>query len=377
MAKSAPTKRDYYEVLGVARTASEKDIKSAYRKLALQYHPDKNPGDTTAEEKFKEAAEAYAVLSDADKRGRYDRFGHQATGGAGGGFQGFDPSTFGDFSDILGDLFGFGAGGGRRRGAANPGADLRYDVELTFEEAAFGVTKSLTFSRLETCDTCRGGGSADGKPPVNCQTCGGRGQVAMSQGFFTVATTCPRCRGEGRVVTDPCTSCRGDGRVEKERTVEIRIPAGVDTGARLRVSGEGEHGRRGGQPGDLFVVVEVEEHPTFHRDGYDVVADLELTFPQAVLGTEVEVPTLHGPVPLAVPAGTQNEAAFVLRGKGVQRLDGRGKGDHVVRARLTVPHPRALGKREVELLQELATLQGSTVREEKSILDHIKDVFAG
>lgn len=370
-------KRDFYEVLEVAREATDKEIKAAYRKKALQYHPDKNPGNAEAEELFKEAAEAYSVLSDPEKRARYDRFGHQAGGGGGGaGFQGFDPSVFGDFGDILGDLFGF-AGGGRRRGGASPGADLRYDLRLSFEEAAFGVTKSLEFHRLETCATCTGSGSADSAAPAACQTCGGRGQIAMSQGFFTMARTCPRCNGEGRVVTNPCRDCRGDGRVEQPRSLEIRIPAGVDTGARLRISGEGEHGRRGGPQGDLFVVLEVADHEVFEREGYDVLAKVALAYPQAVLGTTVEVPTLHGPNELTMPPGTQHDQAFVLRGKGVPRLDGRGRGDHVVRVELTVPHPRDLEKRELELLHELASMRGTPVKEEKGLLAQLKDVFTG
>jgi molecular chaperone DnaJ len=373
--RSSTGKRDYYEVLGVARDASEKDVKAAYRKLAVKYHPDKNPGDKEAEERFKEAAEAYAVLSDGEKRAQYDRFGH--SGPAGAGFSGFDPGTFGDFADILGEMFGFGMGGGRRRGGAVPGADLRYDLELSFEEAAFGTTKTLHFPRLETCEVCSGSGSASGRPPAACTTCGGRGQVAVSQGFFTVARTCPRCGGEGRIVSDPCANCRGDGRSEAERTLEIRIPAGVDGAARLRIAGEGEHGRRGGPPGDLFVVLSVARHPQFERDGYDVAADVVLTYPQLVLGTEVEVPTLHGPATLEVPPGTATDHVFTLRGKGVPRLDGRGRGDHLARVRLEIPHPRDLDKRRLELLAELSELEGSAVREGKSLLDRVKDALIG
>lgn len=373
--RSKTGKRDFYEVLGIARDASEKDVKAAYRKLAVQYHPDKNPGDHQAEERFKEAAEAYAVLSDSEKRAQYDRFGHDAPGGA--GFSGFDPGTFGDFADILGEMFGFGAGGGRRRGGAVPGADLRYDLELSFEEAAFGATKTLTFPRLETCATCTGSGSASGKAPAACSTCGGRGQVAVSQGFFTVARTCPRCGGEGRIVSDPCQACRGDGRTERERTLEIRIPGGVDSGARLRISGEGEHGRRGGPPGDLFVVLEVADHAEFQRDGYDVLAEVEVSYSQLVLGADLEVATLHGPAQLEVPTGTAAGHTFTLRGKGVPRLDGRGRGDHLVRLKLAVPHPRDLDKRQVELLTELAELEGKAVRGEKSLLHRVKDALIG
>src|SRR5690349_193803 len=251
-------KRDYYEVLGVERSASAQEIKSAYRKIAVRDHPDKNPGNKEAEERFKEAAEAYAVLSDQEKRGRYDRFGHQGVGGAGGGFGGFDPTIFADFSDILGDFFGFG-GAGRRGGGSGMtrGADLRYDLTLTFEEAAFGTETTLRIPRLEGCPKCSGTGSADNKPPVVCTACRGQGQVRFTQGFFTVARTCPQCQGEGRVIEDPCKRCKGAGLVEKERNIQVQIPAGVDHGARLRMSGEGEHGRHGGPPGDLYVMLSV------------------------------------------------------------------------------------------------------------------------
>ena len=254
--------RDYYEILSVSRDATGAEIKSAYRQLAVRYHPDRNPGDAEAEERFKEAAEAYAVLSDADKRSRFDRFGHAGLGGAAGGAAGFDPAIFADFSDILGDFFGFG--GGRRRGgggrAPRRGADLRYDLVISFEEAAFGSEETLRIPRLETCPDCKGGGSADGKQPRVCSACGGHGQVRYSQGFFTVARTCPQCHGEGTVVADPCRNCRGEGRVERERSIQVTIPAGVDSGSRLRLTGEGEHGRFGGPAGDLYVVIAVEPH---------------------------------------------------------------------------------------------------------------------
>ncbi|MEM6794747.1 MAG: molecular chaperone DnaJ, partial [Acidobacteriota bacterium] len=261
-------KRDYYEVLGVTREATPTDIKSAYRKLAVQFHPDRNQDNPQAEEKFKEAAEAYSVLSDSDKRARYDRFGHQAAGGGGGGFSGFDPDVFGDFSDVLGDLFGFG---GRRRSARQgvPGADLRYDLKISFEEAAFGTEKRLSFERLEKCETCNGTGSADGKMRV-CQTCSGAGRVRFSQGFFSVARTCPECGGLGRLITNPCPDCRGEGRRRALRELDVTIPAGIDHGMRLRLRGEGEHGQRGGPPGDLDVVLLVEPHERLQRDGADV-----------------------------------------------------------------------------------------------------------
>lgn len=370
-------KRDYYEVLGVERNAGEKDIKSAYRKMAQKYHPDRNPGDKEAEEKFKEAAEAYAVLSDQDKRARYDRFGHQGLGGAGGfGAGGIDPTIFADFSDILGDFFGLG--GGRGRGGSSGmtrGSDLRYDLTLTFEEAAFGVETTLRIPRLETCGECKGSGSQGGATPTACTTCGGRGQVRFTQGFFTVARTCPQCHGEGRVISDPCKECQGEGRVEKERSLSVKIPAGVDTGARLRLVGEGEHGRRGGPAGDLYVVVQVRPHAKFRREGSTVFSRLTLTFPQAALGTTVEVETLHGKAPLDIPPGTAHGRDFRLRHQGIERLDGGGKGDHVVSVEVEVPHPRDLSEEEVQLLKRLAEIRGVAVKEERGVLGRVKNLF--
>ena len=353
------TRRDYYETLGVARDASEKEIKAAYRKLALQFHPDKNPGDKAAEEKFKEAAEAYAVLSDADKRARYDRFGAQGAPSFEGGF---DPSTFGDFSDILGDLFGMGGFGGRAaRGGAEPGADLRYDLEISFEEAAFGLTRKLQVPRLERCD--------------DCAACGGRGQVRFTQGFFTLARPCPSCRGEGVTIADPCKSCRGEGRVERVRSLEVKIPAGVDVGARLRLVGEGEHGRRGGPKGDLYVVLGIAPHEQFEREGTNVHAEVEIGFAQAVLGATVEVETLHGTKELEIPAGTRHGEQFRLKGQGIPRLGGSGKGDHVAHAAIRVPRPSELTDEQRELLEKLAELEGSPVKSERGVLDRVRDLF--
>jgi molecular chaperone DnaJ len=372
-------KRDYYEVLGVSRTAGAQEIKAAYRKIAVREHPDRNPGDKEAEERFKEAAEAYSVLSDQDKRNRYDRFGHQGVQGAGAG--GFDPTIFADFSDILGDFFGLGGGFGRRGGGGSGmtrGADLRYDLTLTFEEAAFGTETALRIPRLETCPKCTGNGSASGAPPAVCSACGGRGQVRFTQGFFTVARTCPQCQGEGRVVTDPCTECKGEGRVERERSISVKIPAGVDTGARLRLSGEGEHGRRGGPAGDLYVVLQVRPHKQFRRDGSTVLSRLSIGYPQAVLGTTVEVDTLHGKAPLDIPAGTAHGRDFRLRGQGIDRLDGSGRGDHVVNIQVEVPNPRDLSDEEVQLLRRLAELSGQTVKEEKEgFVDRVKKNLFG
>jgi molecular chaperone DnaJ len=362
-------KRDYYEVLGVGKAAGPQDIKSAYRKIAQRDHPDRNPGDKAAEERFKEAAEAYAVLSDADKRARYDRFGHQA---AGGGFSGFDPTIFADFSDILGDFFGFGRRGGG--GGLQRGADLRYDLALSFEEAAFGAETTLAVPRLETCPKCSGSGSAGGGP-VTCSACGGRGQVRFTQGFFTVARTCPQCQGEGRMITDPCSECRGEGRVEREREITVKIPAGVDTGARLRLTGEGEHGRRGGPPGDLYVVLVVRPHRQFRRDGATVLSRATVTFPQAVLGASIEVATLRGSATLEIPAGTQHGRDFRLRGQGVDRLDGSGRGDQVVSVEIGIPAVKELSDEELQLLRRLAELAGSPVREERGVLDRVKNLF--
>ena len=367
------TKRDYYEILGVERGCSEKEIKAAYRRLALQFHPDKNPGDKAAEEKFKEAAEAYAVLSDADKRAGYDRFGHQGAQS----FGGFDPSTFGDFSDILGDLFGFGGfgGGGRGRGGAEAGADLRYDLTLTFEEAAFGLGRKLEIPRLEGCEECGGSGAAAGTKPQPCTACGGRGQVRFTQGFFTLARPCPTCRGEGMTISDPCKGCRGEGRVERVKSLEVKIPAGIDSGARLRLVGEGEHGRRGGPAGDLYVVIAIAPHERFEREGTHVHAEVEIGYGQAALGAKVEVETLHGAKELEIPAGTHHGETFRLRGQGIPRLGGSGKGDHVAHVAIRVPRPSELTDEQRDLLAKLAELEGRPAREDRGVLDRVRDLF--
>ena len=368
--------RDYYEVLGVARDASAREIKSAYRKLAVRHHPDRNPGDREAETAFKAAAEAYSVLSDPDKRARYDRFGRQ---GVGGGFGGFDPETFGDFSDILGDFFGFGdifGRSARRPGGGRPGADLRYRLELSLEEAAFGVEKTLEVPRLETCESCGGQGSEGGAEPPACSACGGRGQVRFTQGFFTVARPCPQCRGEGRVVTDPCRQCRGRGRVEKKRQLQVQVPAGVDNGTRMRLAGEGEHGHRGGPPGSLFVDLSVRPREGLERDGPHVMSTVGVTFPEAVLGCSKTVSTLHGDEVVEIPAGTPHGAHFRIKGKGIERLDRAGRGDHIVTVDLGVPHPRDLSEEEIENLRRLAELQGSEVRDGGGVLDKVKNLFA-
>jgi molecular chaperone DnaJ len=374
------SKRDYYEVLGIERGAAAGEIKKAYRRLAVQYHPDKNPGDAEAEGRFKEAAEAYAVLSDPEKRERYDRFGHAGVPGV-GGFGGFDPATFGDFADILGDLFGFGDhfGGGRRRQGSRrtAGADLRYDLRLTFEEAAFGTTRELRVPRLETCEACAGTGSEGQRAPTTCNACAGLGQVRFTQGFLTVARTCPQCHGAGRVVADPCPECRGARRVERERSLEVKIPAGVDEGSRLRLSGEGEHGLFGGPPGDLYVVLRVEPDERFERHGADVHGLARISFPQAVLGGAVAVATVHGDTPLEIPPGTRPGETLRLAGKGVSRLDGRGHGDHVAHVELEIPNAGSLSEEERELLRRLAEISGQTLRERRSVKKRVKELFGG
>lgn len=370
------TQRDYYEILEVSRDATAQEIKRAYRAAAVRWHPDRNPGDAEAETRFKEAAEAYSVLSDEEKRARYDRFGHQGVSGA--GFSGFDPSTFADFADILGDLFGFGDlfGGRRRRGPrAQAGADLRYELSVTLEEAAFGTTQTLQIPRLETCETCKGSGAADGSSPIPCSACGGRGQVHFTQGFFTVARTCPQCRGEGRVIKDPCPDCDGARRIEKLHKVEVHIPAGVDTGNRLRLAGEGEHGLLGGPTGDLYVDIIVEPDSRFERRGSDVVSSLPLHFAQATLGATLPVETLHGLEQLQVPGGTAHGAELRLRGKGIPRLGSSGRGDHVVRIEIEVPDPKKLSEEQRELLHRLAELDEKDVDGERGMLDRVKDLF--
>lgn len=370
------TTRDYYEVLGVSRDASGREVKTAYRKLAVRHHPDRNPDDKEAEARFKEAAEAYAVLSDPDKRARYDQFGHRGVSST--GFGGFDATTFGDFADILGDFFGMGFGdlfGGRRSGGGEPGADLRYRLRLDLEQAAFGTEEALTVPRLETCSTCEGSGSADNATPAACSACGGYGQVRISQGLFSVARTCPQCRGEGRVITDPCKDCHGEGRVECERSIEVKIPAGVDTGTRLRLTGEGEHGRRGGRTGDLYVDILVQDHPTFEREGPHVRSWLNLSYVEAVLGTTAEIETLHGTTFVEIPPGTAHGKEFRISRQGIARLDGRGQGDHIARVRLDVPHPRHLSETEIEILRQLAEAQGKEVRGERGVLNRVRDLF--
>ena len=363
-------------MLSVSRTATDQEIKSAYRRLAVKYHPDKNPNDATAEEKFKEAAEAYSVLSDAEQRRRYDRFGHAGVSSSAGAGNWGAPG-FGGIEDILGDLFGFGdvfggARGGARRSAAQRGADLRYDLEITLEEAASGMTAQLRIPRLELCDTCKGSGAKAGTQPETCTTCNGTGQVRYQQGFFSVARTCHVCRGAGRVIKEPCATCNGAGRVEREKQMEVKIPAGVETGSRLRVSGEGEAGTQGGAPGDLYVVIHVAAHEQFERQGSNLYEAVPITFAQAALGAEMMVKTLDGEEKLKIPTGTQTGTVFRLRGKGMPALGGRGRGDLFVS--VTVMTPTSLTREQRRLLEQLAEVENKDL-EDKGLVDKVRDIF--
>jgi molecular chaperone DnaJ len=375
------SKRDYYDILGVPRDATDQTIKSAYRKLALKYHPDRNPGDPAAEEEFKLAAEAYAIISDPDKRSAYDRFGHAGVSGSGG----FDPNAFAGFEDIfgnIGDLFGFGDmfGGRRRRGGPQRGSDLRYDLEISFEEAFTGTETSIQIPREETCETCAGSGAAAGSAPEVCGQCKGSGQLRFQQGFLTVARPCSTCRGTGKVISKPCLACRGAGRVGRERKITPKIPAGIATGQRLRLYGEGEHGSAGGPPGDLYVVVHVQDHDIFHREDDDLYCHLTVSFPMLAMGGTAAVPTMTGDEQIKIPAGTQVGARFKLRGKGMPNVSGRGQGDLFAITRVAIP--KKLTKEQKHLLEELAktmpqeTLDTSEPDEgEKPFFEKVKDIF--
>jgi len=376
------TKRDYYEILGVAREASAEQIKSAYRKAALQWHPDRNPEKKEeAEHKFREASEAYSVLSDPQKRAIYDRLGH-----AGLGNRGFDPGSgfnatiFEEFQDIFGDLFGFEEvlGGGRRRGRGQRGqrgADLRYDMSLSFEDAAAGVNTKIRVTRLENCESCKGTGAKPGSGMATCKTCGGRGQMSYSQGFFSITRTCPACQGVGQVIREACATCRGQGRVERERTLEVGIPAGVDSGTRLRMSGQGEPGTNGGPAGDLYIFLEVKEHSIFERRGADLLCTIPISVAQASLGDMIKIPTLKGEEDLEIPEGTQSGQIFRKKGKGLPNPHG-GRGDLYVNIHVVIPSK--VSKEQRRLLEQLGQsmrVENKPEERSSSFFDKVKDIF--
>ncbi len=373
------SKRDYYEVLGVAKNASDDEIKKAYRKLAMKHHPDRNPDDKSAEEKFKEAKEAYEVLSDSDKRAAYDQFGHEGVNpqGGPGGFGGFGGGTAGfDFSDIFEGIFGGAAGGGGGRGRSNVyrGADLRYNLEITLEEAARGTETKIRIPTLEECETCHGTGAKAGTQPQTCPTCQGHGQVRMQQGFFSIQQTCPRCHGTGKIIAEPCSSCQGQGRVKKHKTLSVKIPAGVDEGDRIRLAGEGEAGVNGGPAGDLYVMIHLKAHQLFTRDGDDLHCEMPVSFATAALGGEIEIPTLEGQARIKIPAETQGGKVFRLRGKGIKGVRSQAAGDllcHVV-----VETPVKLSSRQKELLREFESLsQQNNNPKAQSFMDRVKEFF--
>lgn len=371
-----PPRRDFYEVLEVSRDASDEDIKRAYRKQALKYHPDRNPGDKEAEERFKECSAAYQILCDPEKRAQYDRFGAAAFEGPGGGFD-FSAGFEDIFSGIFGDFFGQARGGGGGRGGrtrARRGDDLRYNLDLGFEEAAFGCEKTITVPRMATCDTCDGQGAKPGTKPKTCSGCRGSGQVRFQQGFFSIAKTCGQCNGQGSVIGDPCAKCQGQGAIRRTQNLSVKIPAGVDTGSRLKLRGEGEAGGGGGPAGDLYVVIRVKEHALFRREDSDVICDFPLSFPQAALGADIEVPTIEGKHKMRIPPGTQSGALFRLKGKGIADLRGYGRGDHVVR--VVVETPRKLTKRQQELLEEFAKSTGQEVHPmSRGFFEKVKEMF--
>jgi molecular chaperone DnaJ len=360
--------KDYYEILGVPIDASEADIKKAFRQLALKYHPDRNPGNKEAEEKFKEINEAYSCLSDPEKRVNYDRFG--VAEGVGVGFGPFE-TGFGDiFEDIFGDFFGTFTG--RRRPRPAKGNDFRYDLDITLMEAVFGTEKTFEVPRWENCTDCNGTGSVPGKGPIVCPNCKGTGQIRLNQGFFSISKTCGKCHGTGKVITDPCKFCKGQGKVMKFRTINVKIPAGVDTGSRLRISGEGELGIHGGPPGDLYVILNVEEHPFFKRDGTEIFCEVPISFPQAALGAEIEIPTIDGTSKINIPSGTPSGRIFYIKGKGLTKIGGHLRGNQVVRVYVDVP--KKLTPRQRELIEELSRTDGDEIT--KSFKEKLKEIFS-
>ena len=368
-------KRDYYEVLGVDRGASSEDLKKAYRRLAMKFHPDRQSSDPKAEEKFKEASEAYEILNDGEKRAAYDRFGHAGVDPNQGGASGFE----GSFSDIFGDVFGdiFGGSRGRSDGVSR-GSDLRYNLNLTLEQAVGGDTIEIKIPVMTACADCDGTGCAPGSSPTTCSDCSGTGQIRVSQGFFSLQQTCPRCRGQGRIITDPCRSCGGSGRVEKSKTLSVKVPAGVDNGDRIRLTGEGEAGLRGGPPGDLYVQVEVKDHPIFVRDGRHLYCEVPISFPDAALGGQMEVPTLDGRVNLKIPKETQTGKVFRLRGKGVTQVRGGGVGDLLCKVQIETPVE--LTQQQKELLEKFKESLGENEKhspKERSWFSGVKSFFEG
>lgn len=371
-------KRDYYEVLGVAKNATEDDIKKAYRKLAMKYHPDRNPGSKAAEDSFKEGKEAYEMLSDPQKREAYDRYGHAGVDPnmGGGGFGG--SGSFADaFGDIFGDIFGQSARGGRGGPQVYRGADLRYNLEITLDQAAHGFDTSIRVPSWDSCDTCHGSGAKPGTSPTTCTTCGGHGQVRMQQGFFSIQQTCPKCHGSGKIIPEPCPTCSGAGRIKRNKTLEVKIPAGIDDGMRIRSSGNGEPGMNGGPPGDLYVEIHIKQHAVFQRDGDDLHCEMPISFARAALGGEIEVPTLNGKVSFPVPEGTQSGKTFRLRGKGIKGVRSGYPGDlfcHVV-----VETPVKLTDKQKELLREFdqLTVEGGARHspQSKSWKDKVKEFF--
>jgi len=374
---SRVAKADYYEVLGVSREAGDQELKSAYRKQALKYHPDRNPGDHAAEEKFKQASEAYQVLSDADKRAAYDRYGHAGLSGQGSGFGGGPFAGGVDIGDIFGDLFGemFNVGGSQQRSTRQKrGDDLRFDLTIDFEEAVFGSETEVRIRRLETCPTCQGRGSASGRGPTVCSQCQGRGQLRYQQGFFSVARTCGACGGAGSIIGDPCQTCRGETRVTSELKLNVKVPPGVEDGTRIRYGGEGDAGRAGGPKGDLYIVLSVRAHEFFDRKGNDLHCVIPISFPQAALGAEIEIPGIDGPVSLKIPEGTQSARELRVRGRGVPFLNEKGRGDLVVK--VVVQIPRKLSRTQRDLIKGLAeSLSVENKPTSPGLLDKMKDLF--
>jgi len=370
-------RRDYYQVLDLARTATEVEIKKAYRRLAMKYHPDRNPTDHEAESRFKEVKEAYEVLSDTQKRAAYDQFGHAGVDASRGAGQGFDPrDAFGDiFGEVFGDIFG---GGRRNRSGVYRGADLRYELALDLEQAVFGATANVEFTTLAECGECKGSGSAQGAKPATCETCRGAGQVRMQQGFFAVQQTCPRCQGRGQVITDPCSGCHGHGRLRRQKTLAVKVPAGVDDGDRIRLTGEGEAGRNGGPAGDLYVEIRVREHKIFERDGSHLSCEVPMSFATASLGGTIEVPTLDGNATIKVPPETQSGRVFRLREKGIKPVRGGPTGD--LFCRVVVETPVNLSREQKELLRSLEDSLKNDVKRhhprEDSWLDGVKRFFS-